>query len=196
MDLKKLETKLPMAVIDQIPSVIEKFKIDTPLRLAHFLAQCAHESGDFKATIESLNYSAKGLLATFPKYFTAETAALYERKPEKIANIVYANRMGNNNISDGWKYKGRGFIQLTGKSGYAAFDKIVPEDILANPDLVASKYPLLSAAWFWDSKNLNTLADNGKSDAVVTQITKKVNGGTIGLEDRIAKFKLFNSLIA
>jgi len=196
MDLKKLETKLPMAVIDQIPSVIEKFKIDTPLRLAHFLAQCAHESGDFKATIESLNYSAKGLLDTFPKYFTAETAALYERKPEKIANIVYANRMGNNNISDGWKYKGRGFIQLTGKSGYAAFDKIVPEDILANPDLVASKYPLLSAAWFWDSKNLNTLADNGKSDAVVTQITKKVNGGTIGLEDRIAKFKLFNSLIA
>jgi putative chitinase len=196
MDLKKLETKLPRTVIDQIPSVIEKFKIDTPLRLAHFLAQCAHESGDFKATIESLNYSAKGLLATFPKYFTAETAALYERKPEKIANIVYANRMGNNNISDGWKYKGRGYIQLTGKSGYAAFDKIVPEDILANPDLVASKYPLLSAAWFWDSKNLNTLADNGKSDAVVTQITKKVNGGTIGLEDRIAKFKLFNSLIA
>jgi len=196
MDLKKLGTKLPMAVIDQIPSVIEKFKIDTPLRLAHFLAQCAHESGDFKATIESLNYSAKGLLATFPKYFTAETAALYERKPEKIANIVYANRMGNDNVSDGWKYKGRGFIQLTGKSGYAAFDKIVPEDILANPDLVASKYPLLSAAWFWDSKNLNTLADNGKSDAVVTQITKKVNGGTIGLEDRIAKFKLFNSLIA
>jgi len=183
-------------VIDEIPSVMEKFKIDTPLRLAHFLAQCAHESGDFKATIESLNYSAKGLLATFPKYFTAETAALYERKAEKIANIVYANRMGNNNISDGWKYKGRGFIQLTGKSGYAAFDKIVPEDILANPDLVASKYPLLSAAWFWDSKNLNTLADNGKSDAVVTQITKKVNGGTIGLEDRIAKFKLFNSLIA
>jgi putative chitinase len=196
MDLKKLETKLPMAVIDQIPSVIEKFKIDTPLRLAHFLAQCAHESGDFKATIESLNYSAKGLLATFPKYFTAETAALYERKPEKIANIVYANRMGNDNVADGWKYKGRGYIQLTGKSGYAAFDKIVPEDILANPDLVASKYPLLSAAWFWDSKNLNTLADNGKSDAVVTQITKKVNGGTIGLEDRIAKFKLFNSLIA
>ena len=196
MDLKKLETKLPMVVIDEIPSVMEKFKIDTPLRLAHFLAQCAHESGGFKATIESLNYSAKGLLATFPKYFTAETAALYERKAEKIANIVYANRMGNDDKADGWKYKGRGYIQLTGKSGYAAFDKIVPEDILANPDLVASKYPLLSAAWFWDSKNLNTLADNGKSDAVVTQITKKVNGGTIGLEDRIAKFKLFNSLIS
>jgi putative chitinase len=104
--------------------------------------------------------------------------------------------MGNNNIGDGWKYKGRGYIQLTGKNGYAAFDKVVPEDILANPDLVSIKYPLLSAAWFWDSKNLNTLADNGKSDAVVTQITKKVNGGTHGLPDRIAKFKLFNSLIA
>jgi len=196
MDLKKLGTKLPMAVIDQIPSVIEKFKIDTPLRLAHFLAQCAHESGDFKATIESLNYSAKGLLATFPKYFTAETAALYERKPEKIANIVYANRMGNDNVADGWKYKGRGFIQLTGKSGYAAFDKIVPEDILANPDLVASKYPLLSAAWFWNSRDLNSIADRGATDLTVTQITKKVNGGTIGLPDRIAKFKLFNSLIS
>lgn len=196
MDLKKLETKLPRTVIDEIPSVMEKFKIDTPLRLAHFLAQCAHESGGFKATIESLNYSAKGLLATFPKYFNAETAALYERKPEKIANIVYANRMGNNNIADGWKYKGRGFIQLTGKSGYAAFDKIVPEDILANPDLVSSKYPLLSAAWFWDSKNLNTLADNGKSDAVVTQITKKVNGGTHGLAERISKFKFFIEILS
>jgi len=196
MDLKKLETKLPRTVIDQIPSVIEKFKIDTPLRLAHFLAQCAHESGDFKATIESLNYSAKGLLATFPKYFTAETAALYERKPEKIANIVYANRMGNDNVADGWKYKGRGYIQLTGKSGYSAFDKIVPEDILANPDLVASKYPLLSASWFWNSRDLNSIADKGATDLTVTQITKKVNGGTIGLPDRIAKFKLFNSLIS
>ena len=196
MDLKKLETKLPRTVIDQIPSVIEKFKIDTPLRLAHFLAQCAHESGDFKATIESLNYSAKGLLATFPKYFTAETAALYERKPEKIANIVYANRMGNDNVADGWKYKGRGYIQLTGKSGYSAFDKIVPEDILSNPDLVASKYPLLSASWFWNSRDLNSIADKGATDLTVTQITKKVNGGTIGLPDRIAKFKLFNSLIS
>jgi putative chitinase len=196
MDLSKLKTKIPILVIDEIPSVIEKFQINTPLRLSHFLAQCAHESADFKATIESLNYSAKGLLATFPKYFTAETAALYERKPEKIANLVYANRMGNNNTSDGWKYKGRGYIQLTGKNGYAAFDKIVPEDILANPDLVASKYPLLSAAWFWNSKNLNSLADNGKDVSVITQITKKVNGGTIGLEDRIQKFKTFSSLIS
>lgn len=183
--------------MDQIPSVIDVFKINTPLRLAHFLAQCAHESNNFKATVENLNYSAKSLRAVFGKYFPDDaTAKAYERKPEKIANIVYANRMGNDDKGDGWKYKGRGYIQLTGKNNYAAFDRMVPEDILANPDLVATKYPLLSAAWFWDSKNLNTLADNGKSDAVVTQMTKKINGGAIGLDDRLAKFKLFISEIS
>lgn len=197
MDLKKLETRLPKGVMDQIPSVIDVFKINTPLRLAHFLAQCAHESNNFKATVENLNYSAKSLRAVFGKYFPDDaTAKAYERKPEKIANIVYANRMGNDDKGDGWKYKGRGYIQLTGKNNYAAFDRMVPEDILANPDLVATKYPLLSAAWFWNSKNLNTLADNGKSDAVVTQMTKKINGGAIGLDDRLAKFKLFISEIS
>ena len=197
MDLKKLETRLPKGVMDQIPSVIDVFKINTPLRLAHFLAQCAHESNNFKATVENLNYSAKSLRVVFGKYFPDDaTAKAYERKPEKIANIVYANRMGNDDKGDGWKYKGRGYIQLTGKNNYAAFDRMVPEDILANPDLVATKYPLLSAAWFWNSKNLNTLADNGKSDAVVTQMTKKINGGAIGLDDRLAKFKLFISEIS
>jgi len=199
MDLKKLEKRLPKSVIDQIPSVIETFKINTPLRLAHFLAQCAHESGNFKATVENLNYSAKSLRAVFGKYFPDDTTAkLYERKPEKIANIVYANRMGNGDKAsgEGWKYRGRGYIQLTGKTNYSAFDKSVPEDILANPELVATKYPLLSAAWFWNSRNLNTLADNGKSDAVVTQITKKINGGTHGLADRLSKFKLFISEIS
>jgi len=197
MDLKKLETRLPKGVMDQIPSVIDTFQINTPLRLAHFLAQCAHESNNFKATIENLNYSAKSLRAVFGKYFPDdEISKAYEYKAEKIANIVYANRMGNDDKGDGWKYKGRGYIQLTGKNNYAAFDKVVPEDVLANPDLVATKYPLLSAAWFWDSKNLNTLADNGKSDAVVTQMTKKVNGGTVGLDDRLAKFKLFISEIS
>jgi putative chitinase len=197
MDLKKLETRLPKGVMDQIPSVIDTFQINTPLRLAHFLAQCAHESNNFKATIENLNYSAKSLRAVFGKYFPDdEISKAYEYKAEKIANIVYANRMGNDDKGDGWKYRGRGYIQLTGKNNYAVFDKVVPEDILANPDLVATKYPLLSAAWFWDSKNLNTLADNGKSDAVVTQMTKKVNGGTVGLDDRLAKFKLFISEIS
>lgn len=199
MKLDALKGHVPDTVISQIPAVMEKFQINTPLRLAHFLAQCSHESGGFKAVSENLNYSAKSLRAVFGKYFPDDAIALaYERKPEKIANIVYANRMGNGDKAsgDGWKYKGHGYIQLTGKENHAAFDKVVPEDILANPDLVATKYPLLSAAWFWNSRALNTLADKGATDADVTAITKKVNGGIIGLPDRIAHFKEFHKLLA
>lgn len=194
MNLSKLSTLLPKNVFEQIPLVMEKFAIKTPLRLAHFLAQCAHESGNFKATRENLNYSSAGLLKTFPKYFKdIETAKKYERKPEAIANRVYANRMGNGDESsgDGFKHRGRGYIQLTGKQNYSSFDKVVDEDILANPDLVATKYPMLSAAWFWDSRKLNAIADTGATDAVVTSITLKVNGGRHGLADRISKFKVF-----
>lgn len=196
MDLKKLRTRLPKEVVDQIQLVVDRFQINTPLRLAHFLAQCAHESANFKATVENLNYSAKSLRAVFGKYFPDdETAKLYERKPEKIANIVYANRMGNGDKAsgEGWKYRGRGYIQLTGKDNYRAFDAVVPENILDNPDLVATKYPLLSAAWFWNRANLNALADKGSTDAVITSITRRINGGTHGLADRISKFKVFNS---
>lgn len=199
MNLSNLETKIPKNVFDEIPAVMEKFQINTTLRLSHFLAQCAHESGNFKATTENLNYSAKSLRAVFGKYFPDDaTAAAYERKPEKIANIVYANRMGNGDKAsgDGYKYRGHGYIQLTGKDNHAAFGKVVPEDIVANPDLVATKYPLLSAAWFWNSRNLNALADKGATDADVTAITKKVNGGTHGLEDRITKFKFFYSILS
>lgn len=199
MNLSKLDTKIPKGVIDQIPQVMEKFKIDTPVRLAHFLAQCAHESGNFKFMTENLNYSAKGLMGVFKKYFPTEAIAKqYERKPEKIANRVYASRMGNGDEAsgEGAKFKGRGYIQLTGKQNYSAFDKVVDEDILAQPELIATKYPLLSAAWFWDSRKLNALADGGATNQVVTSITKKVNGGTHGLEDRISKFKLFYSLLA
>jgi putative chitinase len=199
MNLSKLDTKIPKGVIDQIPQVMEKFKIDTPVRLAHFLAQCAHESGNFKFMTENLNYSAKGLMGVFKKYFPTEAVAKqYERKPEKIANRVYASRMGNGDEAsgEGAKFKGRGYIQLTGKQNYSAFDKVVDEDILAQPELIATKYPLLSAAWFWDSRKLNALADGGATNQVVTSITKKVNGGTHGLEDRISKFKLFYSLLA
>ena len=199
MDLNKLSTKIPASVIDQIPDVMSKFKIDTPLRLSHFLAQCAHESGNFKFTVENLNYSKEGLMKIFSKYFPNEVLAKqYERKPNAIANRVYSNRMGNGNenSNDGATHKGRGYIQLTGRDNYKAFDSVVPEDILSNPDLVATKYPLLSAAWFWNSRNLNALADNGATDKDVIAITKKVNGGTNGLADRIAKFKLFyNELI-
>jgi putative chitinase len=198
MDINKLKGHVPDAVITQIPSVMTTFKIDTALRLSHFLAQCGHESAGFKAVQENLNYGAKGLLGIFKKYFPTEAKALqYERKPEKIANLVYGGRMGNGDEAsgDGYKFRGRGYIQLTGKNNYAAFGKAINEDITANPDLVATKYPLLSAAWFWSSNGLNTLADKGADDASVTAITKRVNGGTIGLPDRIKHFKEYYALL-
>ena len=198
MDINKLKGHVPDAVIAQIPSVMSTFKIDTALRLSHFLAQCGHESAGFKAVQENLNYGAKGLLGIFKKYFPTEAKALqYERKPEKIANLVYGSRMGNGDEAsgDGYKFRGRGYIQLTGKSNYAAFGKAINEDITNNPDLVATKYPLLSAAWFWSSNGLNTLADKGADDASVTAITKRVNGGTIGLPDRIKHFKEYYTLL-
>jgi putative chitinase len=198
MDISKLKGHVPDAVIAQIPEVMDKFQINTPLRLCHFLAQCGHESGNFKAVNENLNYGAKGLRGIFPKYFPTDAlAAEYERKPEKIANKIYGGRMGNGPeaTGEGYKYRGRGFIQLTGKDNYSAFDKVVAEDITSNPDLVATKYPLLSAAWFWNSRKLNEIADKGATDAEVTAITKKVNGGTIGLEDRIKHFKEFYNLV-
>lgn len=200
MNLERLRTKIPANILEEIPSVIEKFKIDTPLRLAHFLAQCAHESGNFSKFTENLNYSTDGLLTVFPKYFKKADgtpdralAEKYARNPEKIGSRVYASRMGNGNeeSKEGFKFRGRGAIQLTGKDNYKAFDQFVPEDLIANPDLVATKYPLLSAAWFWNNVKLNTIADKGNTDAVVTEVTRKVNGGTHGLADRISKFKLF-----
>jgi len=198
MDINKLKGHVPDAVIAQIPSVMSTFKIDTALRLSHFLAQCGHESAGFKAIQENLNYGAKGLLGIFKKYFPTEAKAWqYERKPEKIANLVYGSRMGNGDEAsgDGYKFRGRGYIQLTGKSNYTAFGKAINEDIAANPDLVATKYPLLSAAWFWSSNSLNALADKGADDASVTAITKRVNGGTIGLPDRIKHFKEYYTLL-
>lgn len=198
LKLDKLKGHVPEAVIAQIPDCAAKFQINTRLRLAHFLAQCAHESAGFKATQENLNYSADGLNKIFGKYFRTVNAANYARQPEKIASRVYANRMGNGDEAskEGYKYRGRGYIQLTGKSNYSEFDKSVDEDVVANPDLVASKYALLSAAWYWNSRALNNSADKGASDAAVTEVTKKVNGGTIGLADRIKHFKEYYSALA
>jgi putative chitinase len=198
MNIDKLKGHVPDAVLAQIPEVMEKFQINTPLRLCHFLAQCAHESGNFKAVNENLNYGPVALMSTFKKYFPdLPKAEAYARKPEKIANLVYGARMGNGPEAsgDGWKFRGRGFIQLTGKVNYESFDKVVSENLIETPDLVATKYPLLSAAWFWNSRSLNTLADKGATDADITAITKKVNGGTHGLDDRIAKFKKFHSVM-
>jgi putative chitinase len=199
MNLEKLKGHIPDQVIAQIPEIQTKFEINTPLRLAHFLAQCGHESGGFRLVQENLNYSAKGLMGIFKKYFpTAVLAEQYQRKPEKIANRVYGGRMGNGPEAsgEGFKFRGRGYIQLTGKQNYTAFAKSIGEDVVANPDLVASKYPLASAAWFFHRNGLHKLADGGATDAVVTQITKRVNGGTIGLADRIKHFKEYHALLA
>ncbi len=199
MNISKLQGHVPDSVINQIPGIQEKFGVNTPLRLAHFLAQCGHESGGFRITQENLNYSAKGLQGIFKKYFPSEALALdYAKKPQKIANRVYGGRMGNGNEAsgDGYKFRGRGFIQLTGRDNYKAFDDAVEDNILENPDLVATKYPLASAAWFWNKNKLNQLADKGAATEVVTMITKRVNGGTIGLPDRIKHFKEFYSLLA
>jgi putative chitinase len=199
LKLQNLKGHIPDAVIAMIPAVAQKFQIDSALRLAHFLAQCGHESGGFRLTKENLNYSAKGLNGIFKKYFpTLESALPYERKPEKIANKVYGGRMGNGPEAsgDGAKFCGRGYIQLTGKDNYTAFGKSIGEDVCANPQVVAEKYALLSAAWFFNKNGLHKMADGGATDAVVTSITKRVNGGTIGLPDRIKHFKEYYHLLA
>jgi putative chitinase len=198
MDINKLKGHIPDEVLKQLPDTIAKFELNTSLRLAHFLAQAGHESGGFKLVKENLNYGAKGLLGVFKKYFpTQAKAALYERKPEKIANLVYGNRMGNGveASGDGFKFRGRGYIQLTGKDNYKAFDSAVPENIIDNPDLVATKYPLLSAAWFFHKNSIHKIADEGASDATVTRVTKRVNGGTIGYPDRLKHFKEYYNLL-
>ena len=199
LKLDKLKGHIPDAVIAMIPDTAAKFGINTPLRLAHFLAQCGHESGGFRLTQENLNYSAKGLNGIFRKYFPTEAAAAaYARQPQKIASKVYANRMGNGSEAsgEGYKFRGRGYIQLTGKENYTAFGKSIGEDMTVNPDVVASKYALLSAAWFFSKNGLHKMADEGASDLVVTKITKRVNGGTIGLPDRIKHFKEYYHLLA
>jgi putative chitinase len=199
MNIDGLKGVIPQEVLDQLPETISKFTINTPLRLAHFLAQCGHESGNWKFKVENLNYSAPALQSVFRKYFPDEaTAAQYARKPEMIANKVYASRMlnGDEGSGDGWKFRGRGYIQLTGRQNYSLFNAHVPEDIISTPDLVADKYPLLSAAWFWDSNKLNSLADKGATDTDVTAITRRVNGGTHGLDDRLSKFKQYYGLLS
>jgi putative chitinase len=199
LKLDKLRGHIPDSVIAQIPETAEKFGLNTPLRLAHFLAQCGHESGGFRVVNENLNYSAKGLMGIFKKYFpTQSLAEQYQRKPEAIASKVYGGRMGNGpeSTKEGFKFRGRGYIQLTGKDNYTAFGKAINEDMTANPDKVATHYPLLSAAWFFTKNGLHKIADQGATDAVVTQVTKRVNGGTIGLADRIKHFKEYYHLLA
>jgi len=199
LKIERLRGHIPDSVIAQIPETAKKFNITNNLRLAHFLAQCGHESGGFKAVQENLNYSAKGLATTFRKYFLTEAAATpYARNPQKIASRVYGGRMGNGpeSTGEGYKFRGRGYIQLTGKQNYTNFAKFIGEDTVSNPDLVATKYPLASAAFFFDSNKLWSICDKGADNATVTAVTKRVNGGTIGLADRIKHFNEYYKLLS
>jgi len=191
LNIEKLKGHIPDSVLAQIPDTAKKFNITNNLRLAHFLSQCGHESGGFKAVSENLNYSADGLKKIFGKYFPGNLNESYARKPEKIASRVYGNRMGNGDEStkEGYKFRGRGPIQLTGKANYQAFASDFfedPETVMNDPDLVTDDVPtaLYSALWFWNKNKLNKYAD--ASD--IKGMTKVINGGYIGLEDRIKHY--------
>jgi putative chitinase len=176
------------AMVEYLP----KFDIITPARVAGFVAQCQHESADFTALQENLNYGAKGLMNIFKKYYPDEALAKsHERKPELIANRVYSSRMGNGPEAsgDGWKYRGRGILQLTGRSNYTQCSRdLFGDDTLANdPDLLRTpEYAILSACWFWHKNGLNSICDKGD----IVLLSKKINGGTIGLEDRIKHWNI------
>jgi putative chitinase len=179
--------------LEPLLETFEKYDISTPKRQAYFIGQCMHESGGFKQLKENLNYSAKGLMATWPSRFPdIDTAEKYERNPEKIANKVYSGRMGNTEDGDGAKYIGRGLIQLTGKENYANCGNAIGVDLVANPDLLSTpKYAALSAGWFWNRRGLNALADADDIDT----ITKRINGGLIGLADRKAKVEMVSKYL-
>jgi len=180
--------------LEPLRETFEKYQINTPKRQACFIGQCMHESGGFKFLKENLNYSAKALMNTWPSRFPdADTAEKFERQPEKIANKVYSGRMGNTEDGDGAKYIGRGLIQLTGKDNYKAFGDAIGEDLVANPQLVEEpRYAALSAGWFWNKRGLNALADVMD----ITTMTVRINGGRIGIDDRIAKINKALDILA
>jgi putative chitinase len=166
----------------------------TPVRAAHFFAQTSHETGGFKAFSENLNYSTQGLQGIFGKYFPGNLEESYARQPEKIANRVYASRMGNGDEAsgDGWKYRGRGALQLTGKANYQAFAEYLKNpEVVTNPDVVATTFAFESAMFFFDKNKLWSICDQGVNDAAILALTKRINGGTHGLEDRNAKTKKY-----
>jgi putative chitinase len=179
---------------EPLQETFEKYQINTPKRQACFIGQTMHESGGYKFLRENLNYSAKALMNTWPSRFPdMDTAEKFERQPEKIANKVYSGRMGNTEDGDGAKYIGRGLIQLTGKDNYKAFGDAIGEDLIANPQLVEEpRYAALSAGWFWNKRGLNALADAMD----VTTLTVRINGGKIGIDDRIAKINKALDILA
>jgi putative chitinase len=203
MSLKNLQSKIgtPNDGVfgpGTMKKAMEFYKF-TPVRASHFFAQTSHETGNFRLFTENLNYSAKGLQSTFKKYFpTLEKALLYQRKPQQIANLVYASRMSNGNEAsgDGWKFRGRGALQTTGKANYQALSNYLKNpEIMVNPDLVESEFAFESAIFFFDKNKLWSICDEGISDNTILKISKRINGGTNGLEDRIKKTKQYFNFI-
>jgi len=198
MSLKSLQEKIGVGADGAFgPGTMKKameFYELTPVRAAHFFAQTAHETGGFKAFSENLNYSAQGLQGIFGKYFPGDLEESYARNPEKIANRVYALRMGNGDekSGDGFKFRGRGALQLTGKDNYKAFsDYLEKPEIMTNPDLVATTYSFESAIFFFDKNKLWAICDKGINDEAILALTKRINGGTHGLADRLEKTKKY-----
>lgn len=201
MNVDNLSAALPASVVAELKEILKTRQI-SKVQLCAFLANCKHESGNFKAVEENLNYSATGLAKTFPKRYSAggvpnALANSLHRKPEKIANNLYSNRMGNGTEAsgEGWKYRGRGYIQLTGKSNYMLFDATVVDNITENPDLVATKYPLTSAMWFFDANKLWVLAAQSENINSFKSLVKRINGGYNGMAEREQNFKKFMSMI-
>lgn len=199
MDISKLKDKIPLKVYDDLEACIKKYGgPKNNVMLAQFLCQVAHESANFTAIRENLNYSVDGILKTFKKYFKdVPTAKQYARKAEQIANRVYASRMGNGDEAsgDGWKFRGRGYLQLTGRTNYAIFGTYVGEDLLNDPDLVATKYAMHSAFWFFERNNLWKITDSRNYYDTLVEITKRINGGTHGLDSRLVKFRFFIKML-
>ena len=194
LNLGALAGKVPEAVLAQIPQTAADFGITTNLRLAHFLAQCALESTGFTATVENLNYSAQRIPKIFKKRFQGVDPTPFAQNPEKLGNFVYSNKNGNGDVAsgDGFKFRGRGYIQLTGRSNYRSFSNFVGEDCVANPDLVATKYPLSSAAFYFSSNNIWTICDRGSDDGTIRQVSIAVNGqNPHAVPERTANFKKF-----
>ncbi|MCK4493074.1 MAG: glycoside hydrolase family 19 protein [Methylococcales bacterium] len=191
--LAPLKTYLPSSVFNQLQACIEIFEINTAYRLAHFLSQCDYESASFSVTDENLNYSAIQLRRGFKHYFREHLAEKYAHQPEKIGARVYAGRLGNGNeaTGEGYLYRGRGYIQLRGKSNYKAFNEMVNEDMLAHPELMAEKYALFSAAWYWNLCALNLIADEGIGKPIIKKVTHKMNGGFSGIVDRVQLFNKY-----
>ena len=198
MSLIKLQEKIGVKADGSFgPATLKaamKYYKMTPERAAHFFGQTAHETGNFQLFTENLNYSAKGLLATFKKYFTAGLAEKYARQPHKIGSRVYANRMGNGNEAsmEGFMFRGRGALQTTGKNNYKEFsDSIGKPEIMTKPELVATNYAFEAAIFFFNKNKLWPICDKGVNDKTILALTKKINGGTNGLEDRVSLTKRY-----